>query len=141
MHVFLGAAEYNFTFVPHFKFFYGELQVGTRSQGGQKKRIKDTLNASLEDFNILTESWEQTGQNRAKWHILIRKGADDYDAKRVCKAEQKHKECKARAKGSSSESTSSYSEFTCSICNRQFGAKIGSISHQRTQQHTRTMNT
>ena len=34
--------------------FYGELQVGKRSHGGQKKRYKDTLKASLKDFNIPT---------------------------------------------------------------------------------------
>ena len=33
---------------------YGELQVGKRSHGGQKKRYKDTLKASLKDFNIPT---------------------------------------------------------------------------------------
>ena len=29
------------------KVFYGELQVGKRSQGGEKKRYKDTLKVSL----------------------------------------------------------------------------------------------
>ena len=33
------------------KILYGELQVGKRSHGGQK-RYKDTLEASLKDFNI-----------------------------------------------------------------------------------------
>ena len=34
------------------KVFYGELQEGKRSQGGQEKRYKDTLKASLKDFEI-----------------------------------------------------------------------------------------
>ena len=38
---------------------YGDLQDGKRSQGGQKKRYKDTLKVSLKGFNIPTESWEQ----------------------------------------------------------------------------------
>ena len=38
------------------KVFYGELQEGKRSQDGQKKRYKDTLKASLKDFNIPTDS-------------------------------------------------------------------------------------
>ena len=38
---------------------YGELQEGKRSQGGQKKRYKDTLKASLKDFDIPMGSWEQ----------------------------------------------------------------------------------
>ena len=41
------------------KILYGELQVGKRSDGGQKKRYKDTLKASLKDFNIPTELWER----------------------------------------------------------------------------------
>ena len=39
------------------KILYGELQMGKRSHDGQKKRYKDTLKASLKDFNIPTESW------------------------------------------------------------------------------------
>ena len=46
------------------KVLYGELQEGKRSQGGQKKRYKDTLKASLKEFNIPTESWEQAAQGR-----------------------------------------------------------------------------
>ena len=34
------------------KIFYGVLQEGKRSQGAQKKRNKDTLKASLSDFDI-----------------------------------------------------------------------------------------
>ena len=52
-----------------------ELQEGKRSQGGQKKRYKETLKASLKDFNIPTESWEQAAQDRTKWRCLINKGA------------------------------------------------------------------
>ena len=84
--------------------------------GGQKKRYKDTLKASLKDFNIPIESWEQAAQDRTKWRCLINKGASQFEEKRICKAERKCKERKARAKEPSSVSTKS--EFTCSICNR-----------------------
>ena len=57
---------------------YGELQVGKRSHGGQKKRYNGTLKASLKDFNIPTESWEQIAQNRTKWRGLIKRGASEY---------------------------------------------------------------
>ena len=66
------------------KILYGELQVGIRSHGGQKKRYKDTLKASLKDFNIpteSTESWEQIAHDRTKWRGLIRRGAGEYEAK------------------------------------------------------------
>ena len=45
------------------KVLYGELQEEKRSQGGQKKRYKDTHKASLKDFNI-PESWEEAAQDR-----------------------------------------------------------------------------
>ena len=48
------------------KILYGELEMGKCSHGGQKKRYKDTLKASLKDFNKPTESWEQIAQDQAK---------------------------------------------------------------------------
>ena len=49
------------------KVFYGELHEGKHSQGGQKKRYKDTHKASMKNFNIPIGSWEQTAQERSKW--------------------------------------------------------------------------
>ena len=80
------------------KILCGELEMGKRSHGGQKRRYKDTLKASFKDFNIPTESWEQIAQNRAKWRGLIRRGASEYEAKRISEAEQKRAQRKARAK-------------------------------------------
>ena len=112
------------------KILHGELQVGKRSHGGQKKRHKDTLKASLKDFNIPTESWEQIAQDRTKWRGLIKRGAGEYEAKQISEVEQKRAQRKARAKASPTELSSS--DLSCSICNRQFGAKIGLVSHLRT---------
>ena len=56
------------------KVFYGELQEGKRSQGGQKKRYEYTFKASLEDIDIPMGSWEQTAQDRSTWRGLIKKG-------------------------------------------------------------------
>ena len=85
------------------KILYGELQVGKRSHGGQKKRYKDTLKASLKDFNIPTETWEQIAHDRTKWRGLIRRGADEYEAKGISEAKQKRAQRKARAKVSPTE--------------------------------------
>ena len=82
--------------------------------------------------------WEQAAQDRTKWRCLIIKGASQFEEKRICEAERKRKERKERAKEPSS--VSAQSEFTCSICNRQFRAKIGLYSHQRTHKHTETPN-
>ena len=66
------------------KVFYGELQEGKRSQGGQKKCYKDTLKASLKDFDTPIGSWEQTAQERSKWRGLINKGAALHEKKSIC---------------------------------------------------------
>ena len=114
------------------KVFYGELQEGKRSQGGQKKRYKDTLKASLKDFEIPMGSWEQTAQERSKWRGLINKGAALYEKKRICEAERKRRERKAKTNVPPADSM----PLTCCTCNRQFRARTGLVSHQRTHQHT-----
>ena len=112
------------------KILYGELEMGKHSHGGQKKQYKDTLKASLKGINIPTESREQIALDRAKWWGLIRRGASEYEAKRISEAEQKRAQHKARAKASSTEL--SCSDLSCFICNRQFRARIGLISRLRT---------
>ena len=64
---------------------------------------------------------------------LIKRGAGEYEAKRISKAEQKRAQRKARAKASPTELSSS--DLSCSICNRQFRAKIALISHLRTHKY------
>ena len=90
--------------------------------------------AKMQSVHTPTESLEQAAQDRTKWRCPINKGASQFEAKRICEAERKRKERKARAKGPLSDSAQS--EFTCSICNRQFRAKIGLYSNQRTYKHT-----
>ena len=56
-----------------------------RSQCKKKKIItlKDTLKASLKDFNIPIESCEQAAQHLSKWRCLINKGAAHFEEKRI----------------------------------------------------------
>ena len=116
------------------KVFYGELQEGERFEGGQKKRYKDTLKASLKDFDIPIGSWEQTAQERSKRRGFINKGAALCEKKRICEAERKRRERRANTNGPPAVSMT----LTCSTCNRQFRVRIGLVSHQRTHQNTRT---
>ena len=81
----------------------------------KRNATKTPLKAALEEFNIQTESWELTAKDRAKWRSLIRKRADQYKVKSVCFFKLKES---INNEGSPSESL--FSEFTCSICNRQF---------------------
>ena len=90
------------------------------------KKIKTTRTPSKFPFNIPTESWEQIAQDRTKWRGLIRRGAGEYEAKRISKAEQKRVQRKARAKSSSTELSSS--DLSRSICSGQF--RVKDLSHQ-----------
>jgi hypothetical protein len=57
--------------------FYGE-----RSLGGQRKRFKDTLKASLKSFSINPETWEATAADRPTWHGCVTTGATAYETGR-----------------------------------------------------------
>ena len=52
---------------------------GKRAKCGMKKRYKDTLKASLKDFDIPMGSWEQPAQERSMWRGLTNKRADLYE--------------------------------------------------------------
>ncbi|KAJ1109357.1 hypothetical protein NDU88_006719 [Pleurodeles waltl] len=45
------------------RLFYGELAEGKRTQGGQKKHLKDMLKVSLKIFGIDPDSWETLAQD------------------------------------------------------------------------------
>ena len=77
---------------------------------------------------------EQTAQERSKWRGLINKGAAFYEKKRICEAERQRRERKANTNGPPADTII----LTSSTCNRQFSARIGLVSHQRSHQHTRT---
>ncbi|XP_013794655.1 glutamate receptor ionotropic, delta-2-like [Limulus polyphemus] len=53
---------------------YGELSEGKRSVGGQKKRFKDCLKPSLQEFDINHVNWESLAQDRFLWRTKVRQG-------------------------------------------------------------------
>ena len=64
-----------------------------RSHGGQKKRYKDTLKASLIDLNISIESWdrlhriEQSGEASEEGVLMNTKQKESAKPSRKCTAE------------------------------------------------------
>ena len=112
------------------RIFYGELATGKRTTGGQFKRFKDTLKASLKKF-INPDTWENTAAVRTTWRSVIRRGAIQYEDNRLKKAEEKRAE---RKKKTNTETTIPNStDFVCQICQRHFRTRIGLISHARTR--------
>ena len=106
---------------------YGELLQGKRTAGGQKKRFKDSLKASLKDFNMNTDSWELLAQDRPNWRRQIYAGAQTAENLRAAAAERKRFFRKARAVST----TNTAPTHTCPSCGRGFLAQIGLISHLR----------
>ena len=113
------------------KRFYGEFNK--RESALNVARNNATKHhQSLSDLDIPIGSWEQTAQELSKWRGLINKGTSLYGEKRICEAERKHRGRKANANGPPADTMT----LTCSTCNRQFTARIGLVSYQRTHQHT-----
>ena len=71
------------------KLLFGELQKGKRSQGGQKKRFKDSLKASLKAFKINHCTWEQSAQDRGSWRLAVHKGNKACEANRIAVAKDR----------------------------------------------------
>ena len=109
------------------KLFYGELQQGKRSQGGQKKRFKDCLRSSLKAFSFNVDTWEVTARDRARWRSAVHSGSLQCEARRATLAKQKRAARKACAKDPQLPAT-----FPCPSCGRLFRARIGLTSHLRT---------
>ena len=110
------------------RIFYGELQYGQRSHGGQKKRFKDTLKASMKAFAINPDTWERAAMDRSTWRSSIHEGARSCEANRITAAEKKRQARKAHAVNPPGD----VALAPCPFCSRTFRARIGLISHLRT---------
>ena len=104
----------------------GELATGKRTTGGQYNRYKDTLKASLKNFNIDPDTWENLASIRTTWRSEIRRGAIQYENPRIKKAEDKRAERKNRMHTVSSIPDST--DFVCQTCQRHFRARIGLVT-------------
>ena len=106
---------------------YGELQQGRRTQGGQRKRFKDTLKASLKAFSISPDTWEEAATDRLGWRSLTHKCAVNCEEKRTLVAEERRLTRNLRA-----SAVDPGDNLPCPNCNRTFRARIGLTSHLRT---------
>ncbi|KAJ1171162.1 hypothetical protein NDU88_003033 [Pleurodeles waltl] len=55
------------------RLFYGELEEGKCTQGGQKKLFKDTLKVSVKSFGIDPDSWEILAQTTQRGEAVSAK--------------------------------------------------------------------
>ena len=75
------------------RLLYGELSVGRRSTGGQRKRYNVFLTSSLKAFDI--KAWESLAAERGSRRSLIREGAESSPMNKPGHARQKKRDCSA----------------------------------------------
>ena len=108
--------------------FFAELSQGKRHMGGQKKRYKDTLKASLKTFSVPTDRWQNAALNRVAWRATINKGSTVFERDRLQSLEEKRMAKKNRVINPRSVVTC---HKCCKLCASQFGLR----AHMRIHRH------
>ncbi|BHF68744.1 hypothetical protein SprV_0301178500 [Sparganum proliferum] len=109
------------------RLFYGDVATGSRRQGGQIRRYKDTLKSSLSRLKINPTTWEDVARNRTTWRRTVKTGAALYEAKRIAAAKAKREARKSQMRPARNADAQRLS--TCPRCQRTFRARIGLIGH------------
>ena len=104
--------------------FCSELVRGTRKQGGQTKRYKDTLKQSLRACNIPITGWEGLAANRTAWRQSTPSGVKTFEVRRL---EQLDAKRQARKEGSVDPATA----VACPVCGKICASAFGLRTHQR----------
>nr|VZI24629.1 unnamed protein product [Spirometra erinaceieuropaei] len=68
------------------RLLYGDVATGSRRQGGQIRRYKDTLKFSLKRLQINPANWEDLARDRPTWRRTVKTGAAIYGANRIAAA-------------------------------------------------------
>ena len=112
--------------------FYGQLEQGTRLQGGQRKRYKDALKYQLKECEIRPEQFENIASERGSWRTLCKSAVASYEVKRVQLLQEKRRARKTKVNQPPSQQTITNGAFQCHICGKVCAARIGLVSHLRT---------
>ena len=111
--------------------FYSELAAGRRSQGGQYKRYKDVLKATLKSCNISTTAWENIALNRPQWRKICHDGTQYFEEQRMERKRERRRERHAAA----AHAPTPTDDFVCPDCQRRCRSRIGLASHSRRHHH------
>nr|VZI32226.1 unnamed protein product [Spirometra erinaceieuropaei] len=116
--------------------FYGDIATGSRCQGGQTRRYKDTLKSSLKRLHINPTNWEELARDRPTWRRTVKTGAAIYEANRIAAAKMKREVRKSQLRPIRNAAAQPLP--TCPRCQRTFRARIGLVGHLRTNCTSRT---
>nr|VZI46425.1 unnamed protein product [Spirometra erinaceieuropaei] len=112
------------------RLFYGDVATGSRRQGGQIRRYKDTLKSSLKHLQINPTNWEELALDRPTWRRKVKTGAVIYEANSIAATKVKRETRKSQLRPVRNADT--HPLATCPRCQRTFRARIGLIGHLRT---------
>nr|VZI32221.1 unnamed protein product [Spirometra erinaceieuropaei] len=118
------------------RLFYGDVATGSRRQGGQIRRYKDTLKSSLKRLQINPTNWEELARDRPTWRRTVKTGAAIYEANRIAAAKAKREVRKSQFRPVRNAAAQPLP--TCPRCQRTFRARIGLVGHLRTNCSSRT---
>ncbi|BHF75643.1 hypothetical protein SprV_0501873900 [Sparganum proliferum] len=121
------------------RLFYGDVATGSRRQGGQIRRYKDTLKSPLKRLQINPTNWEELALDRPTWRRTVKTGAAIYEANRIAAAKVK---CEARkSQLRPVRNVDAQPLPTCPRCQRTFRARIRLVGHLRINCASRTAST
>ncbi|BHF85041.1 hypothetical protein SprV_1002819900 [Sparganum proliferum] len=121
------------------RLFYGDVATGSRRQGGQIRRYKDTLKSSLKRLQINPTNWEEIALDRPTWRRTVKTGAAIYEANRIAAAKVKREARKSQLRPVRNADAQPLP--TCPRCQRTFRARIGLVGHLRINCASRTAPT
>ncbi|BHF57842.1 hypothetical protein SprV_0100078800 [Sparganum proliferum] len=111
------------------RLFYGVVATGSRRQGAQIRRYKDTLKSSLKRLQINPTNWEELALDRPTWRRTVKTGAAIYEANRIAAAKVKREARKPQLRPVRNADARPLP--ACPRCQRTFRARIGLVGHLR----------
>nr|VZI48789.1 unnamed protein product [Spirometra erinaceieuropaei] len=121
------------------RLFYGDVATGSRRQGGQIRRYKDTLKSSQKLLQTKPTNWEELALDRPTWRRTVKAGAAIYEANRTAAAKVKREARKSQLRPVSNAAAQPLP--TCPRCQRTFRARIGLVGHLQIDCASRTAPT
>nr|VZI54390.1 unnamed protein product [Spirometra erinaceieuropaei] len=104
------------------RLFYGDVATGSRRQGGQIRRYKDTLTSSLKHLQINPTNWEELALDRPTWNRKVKTGAAIYEANRIAAVKVKRDARKSQPRPVRNADAQPIP--TCPRCQRTFRTRI-----------------
>nr|VZI25497.1 unnamed protein product [Spirometra erinaceieuropaei] len=123
------------------RLFHGDVATGSRRQGGQIRRYKDTLKSSLKCLKINPTNCEELTLDRPTWKRTVKTVAAIYEANRIAAAKAKSEARKSQLRPhinpdtttdttfTSPDSSDEDQDFTCPHCDRTFTSRIVLVGH------------